>query len=144
VNVTIGPELLGFATKFLDPTNPDEAAAKKLVGGLTGVYVRNFTFEKDFVFPKAEIEGVRRQLAAPGWNRIVEAKSRKENTDVEVYVLVEAGRALGLAIIAVEPREFTLVNIVGNIHLDQLHDLERIGVPQLEIETPKKPAPKKN
>jgi hypothetical protein len=55
---------------------------------------------------------------------------------------------MGLAIIASEPREFTIVNIVGNIDLADLHNLEgKFGVPELGIEVGKTatpaPAPKK-
>ena len=72
---------------------------------------------------------------------MVGARSRKENTNVKVYILVDGGKAKSLAIIASEPREFTVVNIIGNIDLEQLHDLEgNFGVPKLEIETGKKPA----
>ncbi len=59
-------------------------------------------------------------------------------------MLVEGGKAQGLAIIASEPREFAIVNIVGSIDLEKLHELEgNFGVPELEIETGKKsPEPK--
>jgi hypothetical protein len=140
-NVTFGPELLGMAARFLSSNDPEAAAAKKLVSSLTGIYVRNYTFDTDYAYPKADIDGVRRQLNAPGWTRMVETRSRKENTDVDVYMLIENGRAQGLAIIASEPREFTIVNIVGSIDLEQLHDLQKLGVPDLELETGKKPAP---
>jgi hypothetical protein len=141
VNVTFGPELLGLAARFLGTDDPESAAEKKLVSSLTGVYVRNYTFDKDFAYPKADVDAVRRQLSAPGWTRMVETRSRKENTDVDVYMLIENGRAQGLAVIASEPREFTIVNIVGSIDLEQLHDLQKLGVPDLELETVKKPAP---
>lgn len=143
VNVTFGPELLGLATRFLNSDDPESAAAKKLVTSLTGIYVRNYTFDTDFAYPRADVEAVRRQLNAPGWTRMVETRSRKENTDVDVYMLIENGRAQGLAVIASEPREFTIVNIVGSIDLEQLHDLQKLGVPDLELETGKKPAPTK-
>jgi hypothetical protein len=148
VNVNLGPELLGMAARFLSSEDPEEAAAKKLVSSLTGIYVRNYSFETDYAYPKADIERVRRQLAAPGWNRMVETHSRRENTDVDVYVLIENGRAQGLAVIASEPREFTIVNIVGSIDLEQLHDLQKLGVPDLQLETgkpstPHKPVPAK-
>ena len=53
-----------------------------------------------------------------------------------------AARRRASPIIASEPREFTIVNIVGSIDLEQLHELEgKFGVPELEIETGKKPAP---
>jgi hypothetical protein len=141
VNVTFGPEVLGMAARFLG-SDPEAMAAKKLASSLTGIYVRNYTFDKDYAYPKSDIDGVRRQLRAPGWTRMVETRSAKENTDVDVYMLIENGRAQGLAIIASEPREFTIVNIVGNIDLEQLHDLQKLGVPDLELETAKKPAAK--
>jgi hypothetical protein len=42
---------------------------------------------------------------------------------------------MGLAVIATEPRQLTIVNIVGAIDLDKLHRLEgRLGVPKLPSE----------
>ena len=144
VNVTLDSQLLGLGCSFLNAKDPEEADAKKLCTGLSGIYVRSYTFDKDFAYPKADVDGVRRQLSGPGWNRIVEARSNKENTNVDVFVLIDGGKAKGLGIIASEPREFTSVNIVGNIDLEQLHSLEgKFGVPNLEIETSKKPEPPK-
>ena len=146
VNVTLDSKLLGMGCRFLNGADPEQAKAKKLCTALTGIYVRHYTFDADYAYPKRDIDGVRRQLSTPGWSRIVEARSKKENTDVDVFVLINGDKAQGLAIIASEPREFTIVNIVGNIDLEQLHDLEgNFGVPELEIETGRKsakPAPK--
>jgi hypothetical protein len=142
VTVTLDSNLLGLGCRFLNAEEPDEAAAKKVCQSLTGIYVRKFTFDADYAYPKADIDGIRRQLAAPGWSRIVEARSRKEQTDVDVYLLVDGGKARGLAVIASEPREFAIVNIVGSIDLEKLHDLEgQFGVPELQIEPARKPAP---
>jgi len=144
VNVTLDSQLLGMACRFLNAQDPEQAAAKKLCTGLTGIYVRHFEFDEDFAYPKVDIDGVRRQVSAPGWSRIVGARSNKENTNVDVFVLIDGGKAQGMSIIASEPREFTIVNIVGSIDLEQLHDLEgKFSIPNLEIETAKKPAPKK-
>jgi hypothetical protein len=144
VNVTLDSAVLGLGCRYLNGANPDQANAKKLCTSLTGVYVRSFTFDTDFAYPKAEIDAVRQQLNAPGWSRMVETHSRKESTDVDVYVLIDKGKAAGLAIIASEPREFTIVNIVGSIDLEQLHDLEEKFAPNLEIEHGKKPAAEKS
>ena len=141
VSVTLDSQLLGFASRFLNPADPDEAAAKEIVSSLTGIYVRKFTFDTDYAYPKADIEGIRRQLSAPGWSQIVGARSKKEQTNVDVYMLVDGGKAKGLAIIASEPREFAVVNIVGSIDLEKLHQLEgKFGVPEMQIESGKKPA----
>ena len=139
VNVTLDSQLLGLGCSFLNAKDPEQADAKKLCTGLSGIYVRSYTFDKDFAYPKADVDGVRRQLSGPGWSRIVEAKSNKENTNVDVFVLIDSGKARGLGIIASEPREFTIVNIVGDIDLEQLHSLEgKFGVPELGIEMSKK------
>lgn len=141
VTVSLDASLLGLGCRFLNAADPEEAAAKKLCTSLSGIYVRHYTFDSDYAYPKRDIDGVRRQLQVPGWSRIVEARSKKENTDVDVFVLIAGDKAQGLAVIASEPREFTIVNIVGNIDLEQLHKLEgRFSIPELEIETGKKPA----
>jgi hypothetical protein len=52
--------------------------------------------------------------------------------------MVADKQAIGLALIASEPREFTIVNIVGSIDLAKLHKLEgQFGVPKLELEPQK-------
>ena len=52
--------------------------------------------------------------------------------DVDVYVNMEGDQVKGLAVIASEPREFTIVNIVGSIDVDKIGRLEgQFGIPQL-------------
>ena len=144
VNVTLDSQLLGMGCRFLSSEDPEQADVKKLCTSLSGIYVRSYTFDSDFAYPKADVDGVRRQLSGPGWSRIVEAKSHKEGTNVDVFVLLDNGKAMGLGIIASEPREFTIVNIVGNIDLEELHSLEgKFSIPNLGIETAKKPEPPK-
>jgi hypothetical protein len=51
---------------------------------------------------------------------------------VDVYVCLEVGKIKGLAIIASEPREFTIVNIVGSIDPDKIGRLEgQFGIPEM-------------
>jgi hypothetical protein len=64
--------------------------------------------------------------------------SQKDHNDVDIYVCVEQGKASGLAIIASEPRQFTIVNIVGSIDLQKLHTLEgSFGIPKVSLEDKK-------
>jgi hypothetical protein len=134
VNISLDPALLGLAAGFLDSSNPEDAATRELIAGLRGIYVRSFTFGEDFAYPSAQLELVRKQLAAPGWQRLVQVKNSKDRTHVDIYVSVDRGVANGLAIIATEPREFTIVNIVGSIDLAKLHRLEgKLGIPKLDL-----------
>jgi len=135
VSISLDEKLLGIATRFLDPKNADDSAARAVISGLTGVYVRSYTFDEDFAYPTTAVDAVRKQLNAPGWQRLVEVRSRKEHANVDIFLLVDRDKANGLAIIASEPREFTIVNIVGSIDLEKLHRLEgQMGIPKLQLE----------
>lgn len=138
VTITLDAALLGMAAKFLDGNDPEDAAARDAIKGLQGIYVRSFTFDQDFVYRAADIEAVVKQLAAPGWTRLVQTRSRKEHANVDIYIMLVDNKATGLALIASEPREFTIVNIVGSIDLDKLHKLQgHFGVPNLDIDAAK-------
>jgi hypothetical protein len=134
VNITLDPSLLSLAAGFLDSSKPEDAATKEVVSGLRGIYVRSYTFDKDFAYPTADVDKVRKQLAAPGWQQLVQTRSKGQD-NVDIYISVDRGRANGLAIIASRPREFTIVNIVGSIDLQKLHQLEgKFGVPKLSTD----------
>ena len=138
VSITLDSALIKLAAGFLDSRKPEDAAARELIAGLSGIYVKSFTFETDFAYPLGDVERMRKQLSTPGWQRLVEVRSKKEQTHVDVYVSVERDVAKGLAIIASEPRQFTIVNIVGAVDVEKLHQLEgHFGVPKLELETKK-------
>jgi hypothetical protein len=140
VTITLDPALLAMAGRFLDGNDPQDAATKEIIKGLLGIYVRSYTFDKDSAYQQSDIEAVRSQLAAPGWNRLVETRSRKTRANVDIYIMVDNNQAIGLALIASEPRQFTIVNIIGAIDLDKLHKLEgQFGVPKLDLEASKAP-----
>jgi len=142
VTITLDAALLAMAGRFLNGSDPQDAAAKEVLKGLQGIYVRSYTFDKDAAYRQTDIDEVRHQLSAPGWNRLVETRSRKSQANVDIYIMVANNQATGLALIASEPRQFTIVNIVGAIDLDKLHKLEgQFGVPKLDIDVPKTPAP---
>jgi hypothetical protein len=141
VTITLDPTLLSLAGRFLDGNDPQDAATKDIIKGLRGIYVRSYTFDKDDAYAQSDIDAVRSQLSAPGWNRLVETHSRKTRANVDIYIMIDHEQAVGLALIASEPRQFTIVNIIGAIDLDKLHKLEgQFGVPKLDIDTSKTPA----
>jgi len=135
VDVTIDSSLLQVASKFLSSKKADEARIKELIAGLKGVYVKSFQFDNEGEYTEADVDMIRSQLRAPGWTRIVDVKSRRSGENVEVYTMIEADNVAGLAIIAAERRELTIVNIVGPIDLEKLADLEgQFGIPRFGFE----------
>ncbi len=138
VDVTLDGPMLQMASKFMAEDNdPEAAATRELIKSLKGVYVKSFEFDKPGQYSAADVEAIRAQLKAPGWARIVGVVSKRESETDEVY-LMNAGdekNPQGLAIIAAEPTELTVVNIVGPIDLDKLSALSgHMGIPHVEVE----------
>jgi hypothetical protein len=135
VDVTLDSSMLKLAGRFLSDKKSDEAQAKKLLGGLKGIYVRSYEFENAGEYSMADVESVRSQLRGPGWSRIVGVRSKKDGENAEVYVKNSGDQIGGLVVIATEPKELTIVNIVGTIDPEQLSDLGgQFGIPKVEVE----------
>jgi hypothetical protein len=132
VDVTLDATLLRVAAKFLSNKDSEERAVREMVGKLEGIYVRSYTFREANSYDKAIVERVRTQLG-PNWKRIVTVRS-KDRENVEVYTDMRGEDVRGLVVISAEPRELTLVNIVGPIDLERLSDLRGLGVPRLDME----------
>src|SRR5215468_11431986 len=71
VDVRIDGALLLMASKFLRSDKEDEAAVKDIVKSLKGVYVKGVEFDKEGQYTESDVESVRQQFTAPGWDRIV-------------------------------------------------------------------------
>jgi hypothetical protein len=135
VEVTLDERLLQLAAKFLNSNNPEEAKVKELVAGLKGVYVRVFEFDKPGEYAASDVDPLRSQLLSPGWSKIVGVRSRREGNNVDVHIKYQGKSILGLAIITAEPKELTIVNIVGPIDLEKLSQLEgQFGIPKFDLE----------
>lgn len=133
VDVTMDSQMLQLASKFLSDKDTDEAQAKRLVSGLKGIYVKSFEFDKPGEYQESDLEAVRVQLRAPEWSRIVGVRSKKSGDNADVFIRMAEGKITGLAVIAAEPKELTIVNIVGTITPEQLGDLGgHFGVPKLD------------
>ncbi|HEX6179284.1 MAG TPA: DUF4252 domain-containing protein [Thermoanaerobaculia bacterium] len=132
VDVTLDAQMLRLASSFFSG-DADERAIRDIVHALEGIYVRAYEFDKPGEYDMRQVENFRRQLG-PTWKRIVNVRSR-DRDNVEVYTDVRGEKVVGLVVIAAEPRELTIVNIVGPIDMARLADLEgHFGVPNIKIE----------
>jgi hypothetical protein len=135
VDVTVDGFMMRIAHKFMaraaeEETNSENRAALDLLSNIKSVRVRNFKFDVDDAYSESDINSVRKQLASPGWSPLVQVHKRDPQENVDIYVCMDAGKTTGLAIIASEPREFTIVNIVGSIDIDKIAQLEgQLGIP---------------
>ena len=139
VDISLGGSMLQFAAKFMDGKDPEEAQVKKLLQGITGIYVKSYEFKNDGAWSPADLDRVRNQLRAPQWTRIVGITSKEEGENAEVYVRSENQKMTGLAILVSEAKELTVVNIVGSFDLNSLSELGgHFGVPKVETPLLKK------
>jgi Domain of unknown function (DUF4252) len=142
-DVTLDKSLLDMAVKILDSTHDEDAAqVKDTVKGLKGIYIKSFEFDEPNQYSPADVEAIRSQLARPGWSRIVQSRDKRHGENNEVYLFKENDKVAGVAILVAEPKELTVVNIVGFIDVDKLGELSgKFGVPELK-ERPERPKAK--
>ena len=128
-DITFDGVLLSLAKKFAEH---EDEEARQLLAEVKSVRVRNFEFDTDNAYSRADVEKVRSQLTAPGWSPVVQSHSREQNEDVDVYLNIDNGTIRGVAVVAMEPRSFTIVNVVGNIDVEKLAKIESdLGIPRV-------------
>lgn len=137
VDVNVGGFLLGLARLFASKEERENDPDLRILEDIESVKVRSYRFDADDGYSKADVDAARHQLKGPEWNAMVQVHKRDAQEDVDVYVCVkEDGKTCGLAVIATEPREFTVVSIVGSVDIDRLSQLEgEFGIPKLGRDT---------
>ena len=139
VDVKLDEHLMQTTAKFFSGKDTDDAEIRDLLKNLKGIYVKSFEFEKENEYTPADLDSVVSQLRGGGWNKIVGITSKKDGENVDVYLLTLAGEIAGLAVVSTEPKELTVINIVGPVDLQKLSQLEgSFGVPVLNLPPPKK------
>ncbi len=134
VDVTLDGSMLRLAAKFAGKEDTNDKV-KKLLAGLEGVYVRSYQFAGEGEYNKADVDAVRTQFQPPAWSRIVGVRSKRHDNDVDVYFKTAGNGSLGgIVVISAEPKELTIVNIVGTIDPAQLSQLGgQFHIPELDV-----------
>jgi len=134
--VTLDADMLKLLTMFLGDDNKTDQhpdSLQSMVGGLKGVYVRTYEFDKDGQYSPSDVEPFRTYLKQQQWSKIIESQEGKDLS--EVYILPGPnGRFGGVAIVAIEPRELTVVYINGIISMSDLQKLQgNLGIPGVNL-----------
>jgi hypothetical protein len=125
--VTLGKNMLSFASKFMNGKDEDEAATKKLIEGLDGIYVREYEFDKEGQYSLDDIDKLRSYFETSDWTPIIRERSRKDKETTDVMLKVVNGENKGMFVLSAEPKELTIVLILGPIHPEDLGRLSHIG-----------------
>ena len=135
--VDLPAELLQPNVPSLVPQDPRGDAARQTLSDLKGIFVRHYEFDDQKAYSMDDINTLRKQLLTPGWTRIVanEEKGRDGSWEMqEIHLFQPGGKTGGIVIIAAEPGELSVVNIVGPIDLERLRNLSGIfGIPRIPV-----------
>ena len=135
VEVNLDGNMLSFVRNFLSDSKKDEAEAKRIIGKLKGIYVRQLEFEKEGEYNEADIEQLRKQVSGAGWQKMVDVREKgKHGDNTGVYIRTDGKEMSGLVVLAFEPKEVTIVNIVGVIDPAELLALGgKAGIPNINF-----------
>jgi hypothetical protein len=92
---------------------------KGAVANVSRVVVRHYEFATDGQYADSDLEAIRKQVSnSAGWSRVINVKEEHEST--EIYMLSQNGKTAAFLLISAEPKELTVVHIVGSIDLASL------------------------
>ena len=103
--VTLNKDMLGFASKFMDGKDKDQAAVSNLIQGLDGIYVRDYEFDKEGEYSMEDIQKLRQAFETPEWTPMVRDVERKGAEINDVMVKMVNGETKGMFIFSAEPKE---------------------------------------
>jgi uncharacterized protein DUF4252 len=123
VEITMNDVQVQFLRKLISLSESDQSKLKGLLSKLKGLYVRGYEFARDGEYSDSDIEEIRAQLRSPGWEQIVEVRSR--NKSDEVFFMPRNDEIAGFAAVSTGPRKVCVINIVGPMDLDEMALLDR-------------------
>jgi len=126
--VTLNKNMLGFAAKFMTSKNGgNDDAARQLIEGLEGIYVRDYEFDKAGDYSMDEVDKLRQYFETTDWTPIVRDHEKKSGEMTDVMIKMVNGESHGMFILSAEPKELSIVLILGPIRMDQLGALGGLG-----------------
>ena len=136
VEVNIDGKLLDLAKRvLLKVKDQDAKKVGQAISGLEGIYVRVFNFENENEYKIADVEAIRSQLQTPGWQKLANVRSKRNNQKIDVYTMFSGDVMSGVAVVISESKSIALVNVIGPIDIDLLAEMSgKLNIPRIEIE----------
>lgn len=136
VDVNLQGPLLQMASRFLGGSG-DEAKIKELVQGLKCVSVKSFTFDKEGQYSEADLAEIRSHVQGADWSKIVDVQEKHESSTI--YLKSDGKQSQGVLLVTSEPKELTVVQIIGPIDPAMLSELGgKMGIPKIDLDTKQK------
>jgi len=136
VEVNVDGKVLELAKRVLAKSkDPDAQKVGLAITGLQAIYVRAYTFENENEYNPADMDDIRAQLQSPGWQKLANVRSKKNNQKVDVYTMFTGDVMSGVAVVMSEAKTIAVVNVIGPIDIDMLAELGgRLDIPRMDLE----------
>jgi hypothetical protein len=136
VEVNIDGKLLELAKRVMVKQNdPNAKKVGEAISGLKGIYVRVFNFANENEYNVSDVEEIRSQLRAPGWEKLANVRSKKNNQKIDIYTMFTGDLMSGVAVVVSEAKSIALINVVGPIDIDLLVELSgKLNIPKIDVE----------
>ncbi len=133
VNINLDADMLGLAANFLSDGKADQKQVKEIVKGLKGIYIRSFEFARAGQYSMDVVEEIEEQLKPPEWVPVISVQSKKRGGDnARIYFRRENGKISGITIVSAEPKQLTVVHIIGLLEPGDLAKLGgNFGIPDM-------------
>ncbi len=136
VEVNVDGKLLELAKRVTAKVKDEDA--KKVaaaITGLRGIYVRVYNFEKENEYNMADIDQIRAQLTGPGWEKLANVRSRKNNQKIDIHTMFTGDKMDGVAVVLSENKSVAVVNVIGMIDIEMLVELSgKLNIPKIDFE----------
>jgi hypothetical protein len=130
VEISLKAPLLNMVTNLV---RNEDAEAAEFISKLFRVTVN--VFESDAIDVAAIADSmnvISQDLDSKGWDRVVRVRDQEEHVDIYFRFSDQADRIQGIAIMVAEPGDTVLVNIVGDISVDDISALgKRFDIDEL-------------
>lgn len=127
--VTLDKNMLGFATQAMDDRHKDhdDVRAQRLISGLDGIYVRSYEFDKPGEYHDSDIDELRRHYETAEWTPLVRESDHRSGEISDVMVKMVNGQSRGMFILSAEPRELSIVLLLGTVNMNDLSELRGLS-----------------
>jgi len=135
VEVNIEGKMLDLAKRVLAKMNDQDARkVGQAISGLQAIYVRAYNFENENQYNTTDIDEIRSQLQAPGWEKLANVRSKRNNQKVDVFTMFTGDTMSGVAVVVSDAKSVAVVNVIGPIDIDLLAELSgKLNIPKIDI-----------
>src|ERR1043165_8616736 len=136
VEVDVDGKILDLAKRVSQKVNtPDGIKVREALKDLRGIYVRVYRFENEGQYNPTDVDEIRSQLNAPGWERLANVRSKQNDQKVDVFTRFTGDRMDGIAVVMSDSKSVALVNVVGMIDIETLVELSgKMSIPKINVD----------